>query len=218
MDALPMIIEQFRTGGDRNFGYFLADRVSREAMVIDASYSPEKIAGYAEENGFIIRFVISTHGHPDHTNGNFAMKKLTGVTPLLFGDTCRKTGIRVVDGAVLTLGKLEVQVIHTPGHTDDSICLLAGDAVFTGDTLFTGKIGGTYTEEQARAEYDSLHLRLMVLPPGTRIFPGHDYGVSSVSTIGKESASNPFLLAENFNDFLNLKENWVAYKKAHGIP
>ncbi len=213
-----MIIQQFRTGGDRNLGYLVADKVSRDALVIDASYSPDKIARYAEENGFTIRFLFSTHGHPDHTNGNGTMKRLCGVTPLLFGDTCPQTGIEVEDGAVFPLGGLDVRVIHTPGHTEDSICLIVGDAVFTGDTLFTGKIGGTSTEAQARAEYDSLHSKLMALPSETRVFPGHDYGVSPVSTIGSERSSNPFLLAEDFDAFLLLKQNWAAYKKAHGIP
>jgi hydroxyacylglutathione hydrolase len=213
-----MIIQQFRTGGDRNFGYLLAEKASREAMVIDASYAPEKIARYAEENRFTVRFVFSTHGHPDHTNGNGAMKRLCGVTPLLFGDTCSGSSVVVEDGAVFMLGGLEVRVIHTPGHTPDSICLYAGDAVFTGDTLFAGKTGGTCTDEQARQEYDSLHRKLMVLPPETRVFPGHDYGAVPVSSIGRELTSNPFLLAADFDDFLHLKQNWAAYKKAHGIP
>ncbi|NTV97536.1 MAG: MBL fold metallo-hydrolase [Chlorobiaceae bacterium] len=213
-----MIVEQFQMGGDRNFGYLLADEASGEAMVIDPSFDPAKIARYADENGYRIRFVLSTHGHADHTNGNTAIGRLCGVSPLLFGDTCPDTGTRVADGAVFMLGELEVRVIHTPGHTPDSICLHAGNAVFTGDTLFTGKIGGTYTEEQARQEYDSLHLRLMVLPSGTRVFPGHDYGDSPVSTIGRERTSNPFLLRDSFEGFLDLKENWAAYKKAHGIP
>ncbi|NTU97673.1 MAG: MBL fold metallo-hydrolase [Chlorobiaceae bacterium] len=213
-----MIVEQFGMGGDRNFGYLVADEVSREAMVIDASFSPEIIARYADEKGFQIRFVLSTHAHADHTNGNAAMGRLYGLRPLLFGDTCPDIGVRVEDGAVFRLGELDVRVMHTPGHTPDSICLHAGDAVFTGDTLFTGKIGGTYTEEQARQEYDSLHRKLMTLPPGTRVFPGHDYGVSPVSSIGKECSSNPFLLAKDFDEFMHLKQNWAAYKKAHGIP
>jgi hydroxyacylglutathione hydrolase len=212
-----MIVEQFRMGGDRNFGYLVADETAGEAVVIDASFDPAKIVRYAKENGLSIRYVFSTHGHADHTNGNRKMEYQTGIRPLLFGDTCSITGIKIDDGAVFHIGNLEIRIIHTPGHTDDSICLLAGDAVFTGDTLFTGKIGGTYTEEQAKAEYDSLHLKLMTLPSRTKVYPGHDYGISPVSTIGHEINTNPFLLTKDFSDFLYLKQNWAAYKKAHGI-
>ncbi|NTV16950.1 MAG: MBL fold metallo-hydrolase [Chlorobiaceae bacterium] len=211
-----MIVEQFRTGGDRNYGYLVADEVSKEAVVIDASYNPGMIVRFAAERGLVIRFVFSTHGHDDHTNGNDAIRHLTGIIPLLFGDTCHRTGIKVEDGALFPLGSLEVRIFHTPGHTKDSMCIYIGDALFTGDTLFTGKVGGTITEEQAFDEYKSLH-KLMLLPGETQIYPGHDYGLSSLSSISKELASNPFLLQKDFNAFLALKQNWTTYKKIHGI-
>ncbi len=211
-----MIVEQFRTGGDRNFGYLVADEVSKEAIVIDPSYNPAIIVRFAAERGFVIRFVFSTHGHDDHTNGNDALGRMTGLIPLLFGDTCPLTGIKVEDGALFPLGSLDVRILHTPGHTKDSICLHVGDALFTGDTLFTGKVGGTGTEEQALDEYHSLH-KLMLLPGATKVYPGHDYGVSPISSIGTERASNPFLLQKDFSAFLALKQNWAAYKKTHGI-
>jgi len=212
-----MIVQQFRTGGDRNFGYLVADEVSGEALVIDASFNPGIIVRFAAERGFIIRYVFSTHGHDDHTNGNEAIREMTTLVPLLYGDTCPDTGIRVEDGALFPLGSLEVRFLHTPGHTRDSVCISIGDALFTGDTLFTGKVGGTGTEEQARQEYESLHHKLMVLPEETIVYPGHDYGVSPVSSIGNERATNPFLLQKTFSDFLFLKQNWAAYKKTHGI-
>ena len=212
-----MIIEQFRTGGDRNFGYLVADEASGEALVIDASFNPGMIVRFATANGFVIRYVFSTHGHDDHTNGNEAVRLLTGIVPLLFGDTCSRTGIRVEDGARFPLGSLEASILHTPGHTKDSICIHIGDALFTGDTLFTGKVGGTLTEEQAIDEYESLLHKIMRQPPETRVFPGHDYGVLPVSSIGKERDTNPFLLQKDFNAFLLIKQNWAAYKKAHGI-
>ena len=212
-----MFVEQFRTGGDRNFGYLVADEVSKDAIVIDASYNPGMIVRFAAEQGYVIRFVFSTHGHEDHTNGNEAIGIMTALSPLLFGDTCSRTGITVADGALFPFGSLEALILHTPGHTKDSICVQVGDALFTGDTLFTGKVGGTATEEQARDEYESLQHKLMLLPGETTVYPGHDYGVSPVSSISKERASNPFLLQGDFNAFLALKQNWAAYKKTHGI-
>ena len=212
-----MIVEQFRTGGDRNFGYLVADQTSGEAMVIDASFNPGVIVRFAADHGFFIRLIFSTHGHDDHTNGNDAIRHLTGIAPLLYGDTCSRTGIRVDDGALFPLGALVARIIHTPGHTKDSFCIYIGDALFTGDTLFTGKVGGTGTEDQALMEYQSLHDKLMLLPDLTKVYPGHDYGVSPVSSIGYERSSNPFLLQKDFNAFLLLKQNWAAYKTIHGI-
>lgn len=212
-----MLVKQFRTGGDRNFGYLAADEASKEAFVVDASYDPGAIAAYAEESGCSIRYVFSTHAHTDHTNGNVLMERLTGLRALLYGDICPVTGIRVADGAVFPLGSLQVHVLHTPGHTPDSICLHADGALFTGDTLFAGKVGGTYSDEDAEAEYHSLHWLLQEFPSSTTVYPGHDYGISPHSTLAAERVSNPFLLQPDFNAFLALKNNWAEYKKTHGI-
>ncbi|EAT59534.1 hydroxyacylglutathione hydrolase family protein [Chlorobium ferrooxidans] len=212
-----MIVEQFRTGGDRNFGYLVADEVSGEALVIDASFDPSMIVRFAEEHGFVIRYIFSTHGHDDHTNGNGAIRHLTGIVPLLYGDTCPRTGVRVEDAASFSLGTLDARILYTPGHTPDSICILVGDALFTGDTLFTGKVGGTVTRAQALEEYNSLHEKLLGLPDITKVWPGHDYGTAPHSSIGIERRSNPFLLQPDFNAFLALKHNWAEYKKMHGI-
>jgi len=212
-----MVIEQFRTGGDRNFGYLVACETTGEALVIDASFNPGMIVRFASERGFHIRYVFSTHGHDDHTNGNKAIELMTGLKPMLYGDTCPQTGITVADGAHFALGSLTARILHTPGHTNDSICIHIGNALFTGDTLFTGKVGGTATEAQALEEYQSLHQKLMVLPSDTIVYPGHDYGGSPVSSIGSERASNPFLLQPDFSAFFSLKQNWLTYKKVHVI-
>jgi len=212
-----MIVEQFRTGGDRNFGYLAACERTGEALVVDASFNPSMIVRFAAERGFAIRYIFSTHGHDDHTNGNEAIMRMSGVVPLRYGECCVRSGMTVSDGAKFPLGSLEARILHTPGHTSDSLCIHIGDALFTGDTLFVGKVGGTSTEEQALQEYQSLHHQLMVLPDETTLYPGHDYGVSPISTIGVERLSNPFLKQRDFKDFLFLKQNWAAYKKAHGI-
>ena len=128
------------------------------------------------------------------------------------------TATVIGDGASLPLGDHEVRIIHTPGHTDDSLCLHVGDALFTGDTLFVGKVGGTWSEEDSGKEYVSLHEKLMQLPKETRVFPGHDYGTAPESTIGEERAKNPFLLQPDLKSFKDLKANWGEYKKKHGIP
>lgn len=212
-----MFIKQFLTGGDRNFGYLIADESANSAAIIDPSYSPKVIADFANEKGYNIEYVFNTHGDSDHTNGNDEILALTGVQAVLFGDKEPKTGITVSDGAGFPLGNLTIQIIHTPGHTDDSVCLYAGDAVFTGDTLFVGKIGGTDFGDNARQQYDSLHKKLLILPDSTRVFPGHNVGVAPESTILHERQTNPFLLQPDVEAFIDLKRNWLEYKKTHGI-
>lgn len=212
-----MFVRQFRMGGDRNLGYLVADPASRQAAVIDPSYTPEQIANFAQQQGYEIVHVLNTHGHEDHTNGNAALAELTGVQALGYGDTDPRTGVRLVDGATLPLGELAIQVLHTPGHAPDAVCYLVEGALFTGDTLFVGKVGGTDFEAGARAEYRSLHEKLLALPDDTVVYPGHDVGVAPTSTIGHERATNPFLLQPDFAAFVHLKRNWQAYKEEHGI-
>jgi glyoxylase-like metal-dependent hydrolase (beta-lactamase superfamily II) len=125
--------------------------------------------------------------------------------------------IDLADGMSLPFGTTVLHIIHTPGHTPDSICILAGGDLITGDTLFVGKVGGTGFGADARSEYESLHGKLMTLPPDTRVWPGHDYGVRPSSTIGDELLENPFILRESFESFLELKRNWAEYKRIHGI-
>ena len=212
-----MFVKQFRTGGDRNFGYLVADEVTKKAAIIDPSYAPEAIVNFAREHGYRITYIFDTHNHFDHTNGDEAIENMTGKRPLLFGDTDPVTGITVADGARFPLGSLEIVILHTPGHSADSMCLYIGDAVFTGDTLFVGKVGGTDFAAGARDEYVSLHAKLLALPDNTRVYPGHDVGVAPESTIAHERETNPFLLQPDFEAFVHLKRNWAAYKQEHGI-
>ena len=212
-----MFLKQFLIGGDRNYAYLVGDENSREAVVIDPSYNPEVISDFAKNNDYSIKYIFNTHDHSDHTNGNSVIEKITGLKPLIFGDTESTTGIKVCNNTSFKIGNLDVKVLHTPGHTKDSICILAEDALFTGDTLFVGKVGGTYTESEAKAEFYSLHEKLMVLPNATRVFPGHNYGTATESTIEKEKQTNPFLMQATFEAFMDLKINWAEYKLKHGI-
>jgi hydroxyacylglutathione hydrolase len=212
-----VLVHPIQTGGDRNFAYVVADKAAGIAAVIDPSYRPAEVVEVARQGGLTIARAFCTHDHHDHTNGNAEFERLTGVRPLLFGDTDPETANRVEDGAAFPLGDLTIRILHTPGHTPDSICLHIGDAVFTGDTLFVGKVGGTDLGAGAEAEYESLHRKLLTLPAETRVFPGHDVGVAPESTIGHERETNPFLLRPDYESFVELKRNWAAYKKEHGI-
>lgn len=211
-----MIFEQISVGGDRNFAYLVADEKSKKAAVADPAFSPEKVLSRAEELGVEVAYLFNTHGHYDHTNGNDTVLSRTSAELVAWG----RGGLK--DGARFSLGEVELTCIHTPGHTQDSICILAsrpgGPAkLITGDTLFVGKVGGTGFGRDARDEYDSLHGKLMVLADDTEVWPGHDYGVAPSSTIGHEKKTNPFILREDFEAFVDLKRNWLAYKAEHGI-
>jgi len=212
-----MIFQQIRAGGDRNFGYLIGDEETKEAAVIDPSYSPKEFLRAAKKHDLRIVYVIGTHAHGDHTSGISALKERTGAKIVMYASSPGNPDVRVADGDTLKLGQLQLKVIHTPGHTPDSICVLADDKLVTGDTLFVGKIGGTGTDEAARIEHDSLFNKLMKLDDAIEVYPGHDYGVAPTSTIGHERQTNPFLLRKDFNDFKWLKDNWLAYKQEHGI-
>ena len=212
-----MYFRQIRSGGDRNFSYIIADEASGEAAVVDPGMEPEQETTVLRDNGIRAVYIINTHDHADHTGGNDALKAATGAKIAMYESARSRKDIGLADGDVLKIGGIGLRIIHTPGHTPDSICILAGNDLVTGDTLFVGKVGGTGFGEDARDEYDSLHGKLMTLPPETRVWPGHDYGVRPSSTIGDELRENPFILRESFEAFLDLKKNWLAYKREHGI-
>lgn len=212
-----LLVRRFPTGGDRNFGYLVADLEAKQGALVDPSPSPEAPVRAAEKDGIEILFIFATHSHIDHTSGLSRAGKMTGGRILAFGDRNGTTGQRVERGSIFPVGNLDITILHTPGHTSDSISLLAGDALFCGDTLFVGKVGGTDMGGDARAQYDSLHKILLALPEETRVFPGHDYGTAPESTVGEERRSNPFLLQPDLEAFLDLKRNWAAYKRKQGI-
>ena len=170
-----------------------------------------------KELGMVVRYVLNTHDHHDHSNGNDEMERLSGCPALGFGSKDPDTGMELVDNAELPLGGKTIHIIHTPGHTEDSLCFLVGNYLFTGDTLFVGKVGGTDFGKQAETQFKSLRTKLMTLPGEVRVFPGHDVGVQPHSTIQHEKNTNPFLIRSKYEDFLDLKKNWLEYKQMHGI-
>jgi glyoxylase-like metal-dependent hydrolase (beta-lactamase superfamily II) len=212
--------EQIRAAGDRNFAYLVGDEASRLAAIVDASYAPERALAAAEQHNLKVRYVISTHSHPDHIAGNPAIVERTAAIEVMHESTGHPCRLRVKDNEELSLGNLRLRFLHTPGHIPDHVCVLAENKLLTGDLLFVGKIGGTgahFPGSDPKQQWESLR-RLMQLDPATEVYPGHDYGVKPSSSIGHEIATNPFLLCKTYDDFLYLKEHWAEYKKAHNIP
>lgn len=215
-----MIFKQIESGGDRNYAYLIACQKTRECALVDPSPDPSVVIKAAEEEGaekegLEIKYVINTHFHYDHSQGNDHFRGTWKGKPVTFINC--SPGTLIKDGESLSLGELILEFIHTPGHTADSICIKVKDRLITGDTLFVGKVGGTNSEEDAKAEFESLN-KIMALDPGTEIWPGHNYGIKPSSTIGFELENNPFIKRlGDFSEFLWLKQNWADYKQEHGI-
>jgi len=216
---MRLIFEQVRTGGDRNFGYLIGDRVARHGVLIDPSYSPDALVRRAVDQGLMITHIVNTHGHQDHTEGNPTVVELTGAPVAAHPDAPDRPDVELVDGQELMVGTFRLRCLHTPGHCDDHLVLYepSQQLLVTGDLLFVGKVGGTKTAEDARTEWLSLRRLLDTVPDETTVWPGHDYGVRPSSTIGIERRTNPFLLCPDLEAFLQLRVEWPDYKKRFGL-
>lgn len=216
---MQLVFEQIRTGGDRNFGYLLADRQAQQAVLIDPSYAPEALVQRAQEQDLKVTHIINTHGHPDHINGNARAVALTGARVAAHPDVPTPVDIRLGGGDSLAVGAFSLQFFHTPGHAADHLVIFEPSyrILITGDLLFVGKVGGTRSDEDARTEWDSLQRLLDAVPDDTTVWPGHDYGIRPSSTIALEKRTNPFLLCPDLAAFMRLKAEWADFKKRYGL-
>jgi glyoxylase-like metal-dependent hydrolase (beta-lactamase superfamily II) len=216
---MQLVFEQIRAGGDRNLGYLIGDREAGRGVLIDPSYTPEAFAERARDQGLAISYIINTHSHPDHVNGNERAAALTGA-PIVAHETApAPPGVRVTDGQALPVGSLLLQFFHVPGHCADHVVVYEPRhaLLVTGDLLFVGKVGGTRSDEEARMEWASLQRLLATIPDHATVWPGHDYGARPSSTMALERASNPFLRCASLDEFLALKRDWPQVKQRYGL-
>jgi len=216
---MRLIFEQIRSGGDRNFGYLLADRQAGEGVLVDPSYSPEVFVQRAADQKVRITCVINTHSHPDHVNGNEVALAQTGATLAAHTTAPTSPGLAINEGTEVRVGSLRLQFFHVPGHCHDHLVVFepTQKILMTGDLLFVGKVGGTRSEEDARTEWDSLQRVIASIPQEATVWPGHDYGVRPSSTMALERETNPFLLCADLRAFLMLKANWAQVKASLGL-
>lgn len=212
-----MIFYQIDAGGDRNFAYLMADKEGGTAALFDPPRDSSPYMPLVEKHGLKVAYIIVTHGHSDHTLGVVEAKKKTGAKVVVHAKSVVSAEVHVDEGDTLELGSFKLDIFYTPGHADDSICILGEKKLVTGDTLFIGKVGGTDYGDGARQEYESLQ-KLMKLDDDIEVYPGHNFGVQPTSTIGHERKTNPFILRDSFESFVELKRNWLQYKEEHGIP
>lgn len=187
-----------------NFTYIVADEECGEAAVIDPSWNLDKIFYALKKNSWRAKYIINTHTHFDHVLGNEQMAEMTGAKIVQHKNSQLKKDIAVSDGDTIEIGNVKLRVLHTPGHSKDSLCLLLDDhLIFTGDTLFVGNCGRMdLPGSDAKEMYYSLFERLAKLDENLILYPGHNYGSTSTSTIGHEKKTNYVLQPRSKQEFL----------------
>ena len=198
-----MFFKQIQRHGD-NFSYIIADENTKEAAVVDSSYNASEIIKTIQTNDFTLKYIINTHGHSDHTGGNNELKSFFGAKIVGHSQSKANHDMSIRDGDTLTVGKIAIKVIYTPGHTNDGICLLVDNKkLLTGDTLFVGECGRTdLSGGSVKSMYDSLFNKVLKLDESIQVYPGHDYGKKPFSTIGDERKSNYTLQPRSLSDFI----------------
>lgn len=208
-----MIVRQYEVGSFGIFCYLVGDEKLGEGLFIDPADEVEMLLSEAEAYGIKIKYIVNTHSHIDHVMGNEEMVRLTraqlmiheeeapnlGRTPSYLLEMFRATpsppaDLLLREGDLIQVGQVQLQVLHTPGHSPGGICLTMDGMVFTGDTLFVGAVGRTDLPTSSWEDLErSVRVKLYSLPGEMIVYPGHNYGSTPTSTIGHERLTNPFV-------------------------
>ena len=205
-----MIFRQLFDSVSGTYSYLLASRRGGEALIIDPVL--EKVERYLQlVKELELRLVkaVDTHLHADHITGLGALRDRTHCITVMGEQTkADVVSMRLSDGDKLTIEGVSLDVLYTPGHTDDSYSFAMADRVFTGDTLLIRGTGRTdFQNGDPRMQYDSIFGRLLRLPDETFVFPAHDYKGETVSTIGEEKRFNPRLQVKSVDEYVELMNN-----------
>jgi len=205
-----MIFRQLFDQVSSTYSYLLASRAGGEALIIDPVL--EKVDRYLhliKELDLKLVKAVDTHLHADHITGLGALRDYTHCITVMGEQTkADVVSMRLADGDKLTIEGLSLDVIYTPGHTDDSYSFVLPDRVFTGDTLLIRGTGRTdFQNGDPRQQYESLFGRLLKLPDATLVYPAHDYKGDTVSTIAEEKAYNPRLQVRSVDEYVELMNN-----------
>jgi sulfur dioxygenase len=205
-----MIFRQLFDSVSGTYTYLLAGRRGGEALIIDPVL--EKVDRYLQlmrELDVKLVKAVDTHLHADHITGLGALRDRTQCITVMGEQTkADVVSMRLADGEKLTVDGVCLDVLYTPGHTDDSYSYIMRDRVFTGDTLLIRGTGRTdFQNGDPRAQYDSIFNKLLRLPEDTMVFPAHDYKGETVSTIGEEKAFNPRLQVKSVDQYAEVMNN-----------
>jgi hydroxyacylglutathione hydrolase len=193
-----------------NFVYAVGDRASGECVLVDPAYAVDELVDTVEADGMAVTGVLATHYHPDHVGGSMMGHSIEGVARLLERVSCpvhvqrdelpwvaRTTGLTDTElaahdpGERVTVGAVDIELVHTPGHTPGSQCFLVDGLLVSGDTLFLDGCGRTdLPGGDAEAMYESITQRLAAVPDDTVLFPGHLYSPEPSATMGETRRRN----------------------------
>jgi hydroxyacylglutathione hydrolase len=204
-------LNQLELGPMQNYTYLIGDPETRRAAIVDPGWEPDKILAVLRRDGYEPAAVFLTHQHFDHVQAVPQLLNAVDMPVYIHeGDkpfvTLDPTSLKAVQGGdVLDVGAKKIQIIHTPGHTPGSMCLLMDGCVFTGDTLFINACGRTdLPGGNAKQLWHSLTKILGGLPDDTIVLTGHNYAPEPTSTIAKEKQNNPFMKMPDVNAFLRM--------------
>ncbi|MCZ6584166.1 MAG: hydroxyacylglutathione hydrolase family protein [Thaumarchaeota archaeon] len=200
-----MKVHQIEVGNMQNFTYILEDEDTGEAIILDPSWNLDEIQQIITRKALTVKFIVNTHHHFDHTLGNEAISKDTGAKIIQHESSTLNHDISVSDGHSIKFGNSELKVLHTPGHSKDSICLVGDGKIFTGDTLFVGNCGRVdLPGGSAKELYHSLLDILTKLDDDLILYSGHNYGSTPSSTIGNEKQTNFVMQKRTEEEFVEL--------------
>jgi len=200
-----MKVHQIQVGNMQNFTYIVEDEDTGEAILIDPSWELVELELIIKRNDLKIKYIVNTHHHFDHTMGNEAMAESTKAPIIQHELSELKHDITVKDGDYIEFGNSKLKVLHTPGHSMDSICLIGDGKIFSGDTLFVGNCGridlpGGSAKELYHSLFDVLH----TLDDNLVLYSGHNYGNSETSTIGQEKITNHVMQKRTEQQFVEM--------------
>jgi hydroxyacylglutathione hydrolase len=219
----PPSILQIEVGLLQNFCAILSCPDTREAAIVDPAWEVDRLLREIEQRGLRVTKVLITHGHHDHVEGLAEVTRLTGAAIVVNPrerprveaalGPCQASWEAIADGQDIAIGRCGVRALETGGHTAGGNCYLAAGYVVTGDVLFVGGCGRTdFPGGDVSRMWSSLQ-RLAHLPEETRVYPGHNYGSTETSTIGRELLENPFLRCQTFDEFRRLRDPGGLIKK-----
>jgi hydroxyacylglutathione hydrolase len=219
-----LYLKQLALGPMQNFVYLIGDPATKEAAVVDPAWNVPAILKQAETDGYRLTHVLLSHGHYDHINGVEDVLDKTDATVCgqkveleefipegAGGLVIPKSSLKkTVTGQAVRVGNLDITLIHTPGHTPGSQCILlknpggGSEILITGDTLFVGTCGRCDLPYSSPEDLYKSMVRLKKLDDSTVFYPGHDYGATPSNTLKDEKKTNPFLLCDALDDFLQM--------------
>ena len=199
MDSKNLYFRQIPVGYMGNFAYLVGDKKKKECALVDPAWDVDAVLKEAEKDGMKVVAGILTHTHFDHCNGVETLIQKTGVKIYVHENEAKYLKeiknhlVETQEGSRLKIGDVEMTFLHTPGHAEGAQCILVGDKLVTGDTLFVGACGRCDLPGGDEKKIVQSLKRLASLDGALQVFPGHAYGDSDSSTIDHERRTNPFM-------------------------